>query len=229
MAEITAALVKELRERTGAGMMECKKALVESKGDIGDAEVILRKHGIASAGKKASRATKQGLIGSYIHHGGQLGVLVEVNCESDFVARTDDFIELVHDVAMHIAAADPRFIRKEDVTEDILAKEREIARARAVLEGKPEKILDRIVEGRLAKFYEEVCLLDQPFVKEATLTVDQLVKTKIAKLGENITISRFVRFKVGDIAAVESGHDPGDGVPVPAPAPTGALPGQSAQ
>jgi elongation factor Ts len=228
MAEITAALVKDLRERTGAGMMECKKALVEAKGDIGEAEVILRKHGIASAGKKATRATKQGLIGSYIHHGGQLGVLVEVNCESDFVARTDDFIELVHDVAMHIAAADPRFIRKEEVTEDILAKEREIARARAVLEGKPEKILDRIVDGRIAKFYEEVCLLDQPFVKEATLTVEQLVKTKIAKLGENITISRFVRFKVGDIAAVESGRDSGSEA-IPEPSPTGTLPGQAAQ
>ena len=206
MAEITARLVKDLRELTGVGMMECKRALVEAKGDIGDAEVLLRKWGIASAGKKSARATKQGLIGSYIHHGGQLGVLVEVNCESDFVARTDDFKELVHDVAMHIAAADPRFIRKEDVTEDVMAKEREIARARAVLEGKPEKILDRIVEGRMAKFYEEVCLMDQPFVKEATLTIDQLVKTKIAKLGENITISRFVRFKVGDVAAMEAGH-----------------------
>jgi elongation factor Ts len=207
MAEITAALVKELRERTGAGMMECKKALVEAKGDIAEAEVVLRKHGIASAGKKAARATRQGLIGTYIHHGGQLGVLVEVNCESDFVARTGDFKELVHDVAMHIAAADPRFIRKEDVTEEVLAKERDIARARAVLEGKPEKILDRIVEGRIAKFYEEVCLMDQPFVKEATLTIDQLVKTKIAKLGENIAISRFVRFKVGDVAAAEEGHE----------------------
>jgi elongation factor Ts len=225
MAEITAALVKELRERTGAGMMECKKALVEAKGDVADAEVVLRKHGIASAGKKASRATKQGLIGSYIHHGGQLGVLVEVNCESDFVARTEDFIELVHDIAMHIAAADPRFIRKEDVTDDVLAKEREIARARAVLEGKPEKILDRIVDGRVAKFYEEVCLLDQPFVKEATLTVDQLVKTKIAKLGENITIARFVRFKVGDVAAMEAGHDAGAEA-IPDPVPTGSMPDQ---
>jgi elongation factor Ts len=207
MAEITAALVKQLRERTGAGMMECKKALVEAKGDIAEGEVVLRKHGIASAGKKASRATKQGLIGTYIHQGGQLGVLVEVNCESDFVARTEDFKELVHDVSMQIAAADPRFIRKEDVTEDVLAKERDIARARAIGEGKPEKILDKIVEGRLAKFYEEVCLLDQPFVKEATLTIDQLVKTKIAKLGENITISRFVRFKVGDVAAAEAGPE----------------------
>jgi elongation factor Ts len=207
MAEITAALVKDLRDRTGAGMMECKKALVEAKGDIADAEIVLRKHGISLADKKSSRATRQGLIGSYIHHGGQLGVLVEINCESDFVARTDDFKELVHDVAMHIAAADPRFIRKEDVTEAVLAKEREIARERAVLEGKPEKILDKIVEGRLGKFYEEVCLLEQPFVKEATLTVGQLVKTKIAKLQENITIARFVRFKVGDVAAMEAGHE----------------------
>src|SRR5450755_3293946 len=165
MAEITAALVKELRDRTGAGMMECKKALVEAKGDIGEAEVVLRKHGIASAGKKASRATKQGLIGTYIHHGGQLGVLVEVNCESDFVARTDDFQELVHDVAMHIAAADPRFIRKEDVTAEVLEKEKEIQKARALAEGKPEKMIEKITEGRMAKFYEEICLLEQPFVK----------------------------------------------------------------
>jgi len=216
MAEITAALVKDLRERTGAGMMECKKALVESNGDIGDAEVWLRKHGIASAAKKATRATKQGLIGSYIHHGGQLGVMVEVNCESDFVARTDDFKELVHDVAMHIAAADPKFIRKEDVTQDVLDKEREIQRARALNEGKPEKMVDKIAEGRMNKFYEEVCLLEQPFVKEATLTVGQLVKTKIAKLGENISIARFVRFKVGDVAAMEAGGEEAAGEAVPA-------------
>ena len=207
MAEITAALVKELRERTGAGMMECKKALVEAKGDIAEAEVVLRKHGIASAGKKASRATKQGLIGTYIHAGGQLGVMVEVNCESDFVARTGDFQEMVHDVAMHIAAADPKFLRREEVPAALLEKEREIARERARNEGKPEKVLDRIVEGRVAKFYEEVCLLEQPFVKEATLTIDQLVKTKIAKLGENISIARFVRFKVGDVAAMEAGSE----------------------
>ena len=204
MAEITAALVKELRERTGAGMMECKAALVEAKGDVPEAEVVLRKRGIASAHKKASRVTKQGLIGSYIHQGGQLGVLVEVNCESDFVARTEVFQELVHDVSMHIAAADPRFVRKEDVPADVLDQERDIARARALAEGKPEKILDKIVEGRLSKFFEEVCLLEQPFVKEATLTIGQLVKTKIAKLGENISIARFVRFKVGDSAAPES-------------------------
>src|SRR5690242_7703631 len=145
MAEITAQLVKQLRERTGAGMMECKSALTEAKGDLTEAEVVLRKRGIASAGKKSSRATKQGLIGSYIHHGGQLGVMVEVNCESDFVARTDDFKELVHDLAMHIAAADPRFIRREDVPPAVLEKEREIARERARNEGKPDKVLERIV------------------------------------------------------------------------------------
>jgi elongation factor Ts len=196
--EITAALVKELRERTGAGMMECKQALVEAKGDLAEGEVVLRKRGISSAGKKSGRATHQGLIGTYIHAGGQLGVMVEVNCESDFVARTDDFKELVHDVAMHIAAADPRYLRREDVPAAILDQEKEIARDRARAEGKPEKVLDRIVEGRVAKFYEETCLMDQPFVREGTLTIDQLVKTKIAKLGENIAIPRFVRFKVGD-------------------------------
>jgi elongation factor Ts len=311
MAEITASLVKELRERTGAGMMECKSALVEAKGDLPEAEVVLRKRGIASAGKKSSRATKQGLIGSYIQDGAQLGVLVEVNCESDFVARTDDFQELVqdiavhvaqadpkairkeeivnealadqalleqpffkeaaltvgqlvktkiaklgenisiarfvraqvtgqgavgsyihhggqlgvlveincesagaaqsadfqelvHDVAMHVAAADPRFVRKEDVTEDVLAKEREIQKARVIAEGKPEKMADKIVEGRMQKFYEEVCLIEQPFVKEPALTVGQLVKTKGAKLGENITVTRFIRFKVGDSQAADT-------------------------
>jgi elongation factor Ts len=211
MAEITAQMVKDLRERTGVGMMECKRALKEANGDPGEAEVLLRKWGIASAGKKATRVTKQGLIGSYIHHGGQLGVLVEINCESDFVARTDDFKELVHDIAMHVAAADPKFIRKEEVTPEVLEQEREIARARALNEGKPEKVVDKIVEGRLQKFYEEVCLLEQPFVKEATLSVGQLVKTKIAKLGENISIARFVRFKVGDVAAIEAANDGSQG------------------
>src|SRR5580700_3091732 len=206
MAEITAGLVKQLRERTGAGMMECKNALTEAKGDLSDAEVVLRKRGIASAGKKSSRATKQGLIGTYIHQGGQLGVMVEVNCESDFVARTADFQELVHDIAMHVAAADPQFVRKEDVTPAAIEKEKEIQRARAINEGKPEKMADKIVEGRMAKFYEEVCLYDQPFVKENTITVDQLIKTKIAKLGENITVSRFARFKVGDAFAGSEGE-----------------------
>jgi elongation factor Ts len=200
MAEISATIVKQLRDRTGAGMMECKKALTAVNGSLEEAETWLRKNGIASAGKKSGRATKQGLIGTYIHTGGQLGVMVEINCESDFVARTDDFQELVHDVAMQIAAADPRYLRREDVPAEVLDKERDIARTRALAEGKPEKIVEKIVEGRLAKFYEEVCLLEQPFVKEATLTIEQLVKTKIAKLGENMSIARYIRFKVGETA-----------------------------
>jgi elongation factor Ts len=205
--EINASMVKQLRDRTGAGMMECKSALVEAKGDIGEAEVVLRKRGIASASKKASRSTKQGVITSYIHPGAQLGVLVEVNCESDFVARTDDFQTLVHDLAMQIAAADPQFIRKEDVTPAALEKEREIHKARALGEGKPEKMVEKIVEGRLNKYYEEVCLYEQPFIKENTTTVGDLIKTKIAKLGENISVARFVRFKVGG-SAEESGDSP---------------------
>ncbi len=198
MAEITAQLVKALRERTGAGMMECKSALVESKGDLEEGEIVLRKRGIASAGKKAARTTKQGLIGTYIHHGGQIGVMVEVNCESDFVARTHDFKELVHDIAMHVAAADPQFVRKEDVTPAAIEKEKDIQRARVIAEGKPEKVADKIVEGRMSKFYEEVCLYQQPFVKENTMTVEELIKTKIAKLQENISVARFTRYKVGD-------------------------------
>ena len=198
MAEITAQLVKQLRERTGAGMMECKSALTEAQGDLVEAETVLRKRGIASAAKNATRATRQGLIASYIHPGSQLGVLVEVNCESDFVARTEEFQQLVHDIAMQVAAADPQFIRREDVTEDVLAKERDIQKARALAEGKPEKIADKIVEGRMSKFYEEICLLDQPFIKENTLTIGQLIATKIAKTGENITVARFTRFKLGE-------------------------------
>jgi len=198
--EISAQLVKQLRERTGAGMMECKKALVEAKGELAEAEVVLRKQGIASAGKKSTRTTKQGVIGSYIHQGAQLGVLIEVNCESDFVARTDDFQELVKDLAMQVAAADPQFVRKEDVSEEALVKERDIQRARAINEGKPEKMADKIAEGRMNKYFEEVCLYEQPFIKENTTTIAELIKSKIAKLGENISVSRFVRFKVGDTA-----------------------------
>ncbi len=200
MAEITAQLVKELRDRTGAGMMECKSALKESGGDVAEAEVILRKRGVASASKKASRVTRQGVIASYIHPGAQLGVLVEVNCESDFVARTDDFQELVHDVAMQVAALDPRYIRREDVTAEILQKEREIQHDRAIAEGKPPQMADKIAEGRMNKFFEEVCLYEQPFIKDGTTTIGQIVAAKISKTGENITVSRFVRFKVGDAA-----------------------------
>ncbi len=208
MAEITAQLVKQLRDRTGAGMMDCRSALVEAQGDVTEAEVVLRKRGIASASKKSARATRQGMVSTYIHPGAQLGVIVELNCESDFVARTEDFRELAHDVAMQVAATDPRFVRREEVTAEVLDKEREIARERGLAEGKPEKVLDRIVEGRLEKFYEEVCLYEQPYIKDNTLTIDQLVKTKIAKLGENISIARFVRFKVGETA--------GDSKPAPA-------------
>jgi len=203
MAEISAALVKQLRDKTGAGMMECKKALSESNGDVSEAEVILRKRGIASASKKAERATKAGVIGTYIHPGSQLGVLVEVNCESDFVARTDDFQNLVKDVAMQIAAADPQVIRREEVSPELLEREKEIARDRARQEGKPDKILDKIVEGRLTKFYEEICLLEQPFIREPSMSVNQLIGSVIGKLGENITVARFVRMKVGDTSSMQ--------------------------
>ena len=198
MADIPAALVKQLRERTGVGFMECKKALTEANGNVEEAETILRKRGIAVAQKKASREANEGLVGSYIHTGGKLGVLVEVNCESDFVARTNDFQQLVHDIAMHIAAADPRFIRKEDVSEEDIAKEKEIQRGRALQEGKPEKVVDKIVEGRMGKFYEEICLYEQPFVKDNSITVKELITNLIAKLGENILVSRMARFKVGE-------------------------------
>lgn len=210
MAEVTAALVKALRDKTGAGMMECKNALVEAKGDMNEAETVLRKKGIASAAKKATRSTKQGMIGTYIHPGAQLGVMIEVNCESDFVARTEDFQGLVHDLAMHVAAADPRFLRREEVTAEVLEKEKEIARDRARNEGKPEKILDKIIEGRMAKFYEEVCLLEQPFIKDNAVTVQDLIKQKIAKLGENITVTRFARMKVGETQAAEAVETPAE-------------------
>ena len=204
MAEVTPQLVKQLRERTGAGMMECKKALDEAKGDLAGAEVVLRKRGIAAAAGKSARSTRQGVIGSYIHAGAQIGVMIEVNCESDFVARTGDFQQLVHDLAMQIAAASPSFIRKEDVTAAAIEREKDIQRARALADGKPEKIVDKVVEGRMSKFYEEICLLEQPFIKDNTATVSDLIKQKIAKLGENITVARFVRFKVGETAQTES-------------------------
>jgi elongation factor Ts len=198
MADIPAALVKQLRERTGAGFMECKKALTEANGSLEEAETILRKRGIAVAQKKAAREANEGLVGTYIHTGGKLGVLVEVNCESDFVARTGDFQQLVHDIAMHVAAADPRYIRKEDVSEQDIAKEKEIQRGRALQEGKPANVVDKIVEGRMGKFYEEICLYEQPFVKDNSLTVKELITNLIAKLGENIVVSRMARFKVGE-------------------------------
>lgn len=201
MAEITAQMVKELRERSGVGFMDCKKALVETNGNMAEAELYLRKQGIAVAQKKASREANEGAIGSYIHAGSKLGVLVEVNCETDFVARTDEFRQFVHDLAMHIAATDPQCIRKEDVSPDVLEKEKQVQRERALQEGKPERVLDKIVEGRLGKFYQEICLLEQPFVKDNSVTVGELLTSKIAKLGEKIAVSRMARFKVGEDAS----------------------------
>src|SRR5438552_17425533 len=176
---ISAAQVKELREKTGAPMMDCKQALSESKGDMEQAVVWLRKKGVSVAAKKSARVTSEGSVASYIHAGGKIGVLVEVNCESDFVARTDDFKELVHDIAMHIAASDPKFVRKEDVTPEAFEREKEIYRAQATSTGKPANVVEKIVEGKMAKFYEEVCLLEQPFIKDQTVSIAQLMPTKI--------------------------------------------------
>jgi len=195
---ISATQVKELRERTGAPMMDCKQALTESKGDMDQAVIILRKRGAAVAQKKAARVTSEGSVASYIHAGGKIGVLVEVNCESDFVARTDDFKELVHDIAMHIAASDPKFVRKEDVTPEAYEREKDIYRSQAAATGKPPQVVEKIVEGKMGKFYEEVCLYEQPFIKDQTMSISQLIASKIGKLGENISVRRFARFKVGD-------------------------------
>jgi elongation factor Ts len=195
---ISAELVKTLRDRTGAGMMECKAALTEAGGNLEEATTILRKRGLAQAAKKAGRATGQGVVGSYIHMGGKVGVLVEVNCESDFVARTDAFQALVKDVAMHIAAADPRYVRREDVPAEALDKEREIYKAQVAQSGKPPAVIEKIVEGKLGAFYAQVVLLDQPYIREPSTTVSQLIAEATAKMGENITVSRFARFKIGE-------------------------------
>jgi elongation factor Ts len=196
--KISATQVKDLREKTGAPMGDCLKALQEAKGDQEEAIVVLRKRGMASAAKKASRSTSEGAVGTYIHAGGKIGVMVEVNCESDFVARTDDFQELLKDIAMHIAATDPRYIRREDVTTADLDREKEIYRAQAAATGKPAPVVEKIVEGKMSKFYEEVCLLDQPFIKEQSIAIKDMIASKVGKLGENITVRRFARFKVGD-------------------------------
>jgi elongation factor Ts len=194
---ISAEKVKELREKTGVGFMECKSALQESNGDLEAAVIILRKRGLASLAKKSGRETKDGLIGSYIHNG-KIGVMVEVNCETDFVARNPDFQSLVKDLAMHIAASDPRFISKEDVTEDVLASEREIYREQARATGKPENVLDKIVDGRMSKYYSEACLLEQPFVKDPSLSVRDHIASHIQKIGENIQVRRFIRYRLGE-------------------------------
>lgn len=200
MAAITAAMVKQLRDATGAGMMECKAALTEAKGDLEAATTILRKRGLATATKKAGRSTNEGMIGHYIHMGGKIGVLVEVNCESDFVARTEEFQNLVKETAMHIAAASPQYVRREDVPADILERERGIYRGQMEGQNKPPAVIEKIVEGKLNSFYEQVCLLDQPSVRDPKVTIGQLVTQTIAKMGENIAISRFVRFKLGETA-----------------------------
>ncbi|EPZ46236.1 MULTISPECIES: translation elongation factor Ts [Alicyclobacillus] len=198
MAEITAAMVKELREKTGAGMMDCKKALTEAEGDIERATEVLRERGLASAAKKAGRVAAEGLVEAYIHAGGRIGVLVEVNCETDFVAKNEDFRAFVKDVAMHIAAASPQYVRREDVPSDVVEKEREILRAQTLNEGKPEHIVDKIVEGRIDKFFKDICLLEQEFVKDPDKTVETLLREKIATIGENISIRRFARYVVGE-------------------------------
>jgi elongation factor Ts len=195
--KIDAKQVKELREKSGAPMGDCLKALQEAAGDMENAFVVLRKRGMASAAKKASRTTNEGAVGTYIHAGGKVGVLLELNCESDFVARTDDFQELLRDVAMHIAATDPRFVSRAEVTEADIEREKEIYRAQAAASGKPANIVEKMLEGKLGKFYEEFCLLDQPFIKDQTQTIAQIIATKVGKLGENISVRRFARFKVG--------------------------------
>jgi len=196
--KIGASVVKELREKSGAPMGDCLKALQETKGDIEAAFVVLRKRGMASAAKKSSRSTNEGAVGNYIHAGGKIGVMVELNCESDFVARTDDFQDLLKDIAMHIAASDPRYVRPEDVTPEDLDREKEIYKAQSMASGKPENIAEKMVVGKMAKFYEEVCLLEQPFIKDQSVSIKELIAQKVGKLGENITVRRFARFKVGD-------------------------------
>jgi len=196
--EITAKMVKELRDKTGAGMMDCKKALGEAEGDVEKATTILREKGIAKAGSKAGRATKEGVIASYIHPGDKLGVLVEINCETDFVARTDQFKTFCRDVAMHVAASSPVCVRREDIDQAIVEKEREIYRAQMLNEGKPEKIVDKIVDGKIEKFYAESVLMEQPFVKDTDKSVEDYLKETIGSLGENIMINRFARFRLGE-------------------------------
>jgi elongation factor Ts len=196
--DIAADRVRDLRERTGAGMMDCKKALQETGGDLDKAIEVLRKRGLAAAAKRAGKATAEGLVTSYIHAGGKIGVLLEVNCETDFVARTEAFQELVKDIAMHVAAADPRFVRREEVSSDLLERERAIYREQALASGKPAQTVERIVEGKLEKFYAEAVLLEQPFVKNPDVTVQDRIAEAVAKLGENIRVRRFARFKLGE-------------------------------
>jgi elongation factor Ts len=196
--EISVELVKDLRQRTGAGVIDCKKALQEAKGNMDAAIDYLRRKGLATAAKKAGRIATDGLVSSYIHAGGKMGVLVEINCETDFVAKTEDFQSFVKNIAMHIAAANPQYIRREEVPEEVLEKERDIYRTQALDAGKPQKVIDKIVEGKMERFYSEVCLLEQTYVRDSDLTIKELLDTLIAKIGENITIRRFTRFQLGE-------------------------------
>ncbi|HDS15665.1 MAG TPA: translation elongation factor Ts [Proteobacteria bacterium] len=198
MAEISAAMVKELREKTGAGIMDCKAALKEKEGNLEEALTYLREKGLASASKKGGRITSEGVVASYIHAGGKIGVMVEVNCETDFVARTDDFVDFVKDVAMHIAAAAPVALKREDVEPGLVASERAIYRTQALESGKPEKILDKIIDGKMEKFFKDSCLLEQAFVKDTDISIEDLIKQMIAKTGENISIRRFTRYVMGE-------------------------------
>jgi len=198
MATITAAMVKELREMTGAGMMDCKKALGETEGNIEKAVDFLREKGLAAAAKKAGRIAAEGVVEAYIHGGGRIGVMVEINCETDFVAKTDDFKELARDVAMQIAATNPLFVRREDVDPAVIEHEREVFRAQALNEGKPEKIVEKMVVGRIEKYYKEICLMEQSFIKDPDQTISQIINGKISKIGENISIRRFTRYQLGE-------------------------------
>ena len=198
MAEIPASLVKQLRDATGAGMMECKAALQEANGNLEEATLILRKRGLASAAKKSGRSTSEGLIGSYIHMGGKIGVLVELNCESDFVARTDDFQTLLREIALQVAAANPQYVSRETVPADVIEREKSVYRGQMENSGKPPQVIEKIVEGKLGSFYEQVCLVDQASIRDPKQTVGAALQAAIAKLGENISVARFVRFKVGD-------------------------------
>lgn len=205
MSEVSAAQVRELRERTGAGMLDCKKALTEAGGDMDKAIQLLREKGLATAQKKAGRVASQGMVGSYIHAGGKIGVLIEVNCETDFVARTTEFQELVRDLAMQVAAASPRWVRREEVPAEVIEAERNIYRTQAASSGKPAQVVEKIVEGKLEKFFSESCLLEQPFIKDPERTVGQLVTEAISRIGENIVVRRFARFQLGELSETPAG------------------------
>jgi elongation factor Ts len=198
MSEVTPSQVRELRDRTGAGMMDCKRALTDASGDVDKAIVVLREKGLAAASKKAGRAASEGAVFSYIHSGGKIGVLLEVNCETDFVARTDDFQSFLKDLAMQVAASNPRYVSRDEVSESVLEEERQIFRSQAASSGKPEKVIEKIVDGKIEKFYQEICLLDQPFIKDPDKKVGALVSDLVARIGENLVVRRFIRYQLGE-------------------------------